>query len=394
MAGIWEAFQAWSTDPIAARRRFQALAADGDPRAQCAFGLMLSSGRGGGTDPVAAARWLQRAAEQGHPLACYSLGAAYAEGRGVPADADVALQWYSRAAELGDREAMHALGMLCSADGASPEDLERAVAWWRWAAARGVPASMRSLGDALAATDLPGAAAWWLDAALAGDEPAVEALARVLPSVRAAAETSGAAAWVAAAFADDPAERDRLRAVAVRLGDGRACFDEADRVRRGEAPGGDAARFGLLARAAAAGHDLAEHELANAHASGVGAIRDVEAAAEGFRRAAANGRPSSWCGLGLVLIELGEPEAALDALRQAALGGHTAAMVVYAARVAEDDRVEALRWLLEAHAAEHPDALEVARALAATLTPDEIRAADRRTLTDGAAAQALLEGRS
>jgi TPR repeat protein len=398
VAGISEAFEAWGSEPIVARRRFRALATEGDPRAQCAYALMVANGRGGGTDPAAAVIWYRRAADQGHPVACYSLAAALSEGRGVAPDPQEAARWYRRAAELGDRDALQALGVLYSTGEGVDADAAEAERWWRRAAARGHPAALRSLGHALAAVDLPEAAAWYLDAAVAGDEASVEALARVLPRVREAVEAgSGAAAWVAAAFADDAAERARLSALAVSRGHGRACYEAAQEARaRGEE--GWPAMMGLLERAAAAGCEDAEHDLATAHATGAGVPRDLRAAADGYRRAARWGRPGSLHGLGAALLELssesepegGDREGALEALLEAAVGGYPPAMALYATQMVDEDRVAALRWLLEADSAGHGGAGDVARQLGAAMSAEDVARADRQTQTDGAVAAEIM----
>ncbi|MEQ1566343.1 MAG: tetratricopeptide repeat protein, partial [Myxococcota bacterium] len=194
------AYAAFQSDPLTARRQFKALAAAGDPRAQAAYALMLATGRAGGTDPTAAVHWYTKAAEQGHAEACYALGGIHLDGRGVAADAAVARQWYVRAADLGDREAMWALG-------ATSVEPDEALTWWRRAAARGHVGASTWIGRALLGQGKVGdGAEALLEAATAGDEEALTELARALPAVRdAAGRGDPAAAWVAAAFDDDPA---------------------------------------------------------------------------------------------------------------------------------------------------------------------------------------------
>ncbi|MEQ1505237.1 MAG: tetratricopeptide repeat protein, partial [Myxococcota bacterium] len=185
------AYAAFTSDPIAARRQFKALAAAGDPRAQAAYALMLATGRAGGTDPTAAVHWYTKAAEQGHAEACHALGGIYLEGRGVPPDAAAARQWYLRAADCGDRDAMWTLG-------ATSADPDEALTWWRQAAARGHVGAWSSIGRALLGDgEIGEGAEALLEAATAGDEEALTELARVLPAVRdAAGRGEPAAAWV------------------------------------------------------------------------------------------------------------------------------------------------------------------------------------------------------
>ena len=213
---------------------------------------MLAAGQGGGRTSRRRRHWYQQAAQQDYPVACYSLGGMYADGRGVPQDAALALAWYTRAAELGDREALWMLGML------HPDPAE-AVGWWRRAATRGHAGAMTCIGRAYAAgdgvpADVATAAEYFLDAATAGDEDAVHALARVLGQVRGMADSGPpAAAWVAAGFASDPVEANRLLTLAASKGHGRACHRLAEQVRRGDLPGGVPRTIAWLEQGAAAG---------------------------------------------------------------------------------------------------------------------------------------------
>lgn len=381
MSGISDAFDVYASDPMASRRQFQALAKGGDPRAQAAYALMLASGRGGGTDPATAFYWYNKAAARDHAVACYGLGAAYAEGRGVARDLSKAQEWYARAAELGDRDALWMSGILQA-------DPEQAYALWRRAAARGHAAAMTCLGRVHAARGEEAIAAeWWLDAATAGDEDGVQALARVLPQVRAAAGTGPAsAAWVAASFAagTDPDEAARLLRVAADGGHGRACFRLAGTRGEGE-------RREWLARGAAAGSEEARHALGDA------VLGEDRAAAIGWYRAAATwGRPASLAALGIALLAGDEAERVegLALLRRAALAGRANGMYRYALEIEETDPVEALRWLIDAAEAGQDGALDRAEALVATMSPDDVVRADQRTRSDGSIAEALLAARA
>lgn len=407
MSGITAAFHAYGTDPTQARRMFRGLAtsAHPDPRAQAAYALMMSLGQGGGRDLASAVSFYERAANQGHAVACYSLAALLAEGRGCARDLARSLHWYHRAAELGDRDALHVMGTICAGGVGVAADPAVALAWWRLAAVRGHAAAMSCIGRAYetgegVAAEPATAAMWYLDAATAGDESAQVELARLLPQVLAEAETGPAAAsFVAASFASrqDPAEGVRLLERACALGHGRSCYQLAEKVRQGELPGGAERSVELLQQGASAGDEEAQHDLANAYRTGTGVAMDLDQAVVWYHQAASAGRPSSLTALGAALLSRATSEderaGALDALRRAALAGHAPGMYLCGIHLAETDQIEALRWLLEAASIGHDEALVAAGQLAAALTPEEVRSADRLTQTDGAVAEALLAER-
>ena len=192
----------------------------------------------------------------------------------------------------GDRDALLMLGTLYARGEGVAADASQALWFWRAAATRGHPVAMFCIGEAHVAgdsvpADVATAAEWYLLAAGAGNEEAVQALARVLPQVRAAAETGPpAAAWVASSFVDDPVESGRLLALAAAKGHGRACHRLATLIRRDKAPGGVERMITLLQQGAAAGSEDAQHDLAFAYNSGTGLPQDRRLAVDWYRKAA------------------------------------------------------------------------------------------------------------
>ena len=86
-------------DPAGALRLWQALAENGDARAQVQLGVLAYTGTGGtAKNGAEAARWFRLAADQGHLIAQYNLAAMYERGEGVPQDYVLAHQWYNLAA--------------------------------------------------------------------------------------------------------------------------------------------------------------------------------------------------------------------------------------------------------------------------------------------------------
>lgn len=73
---------------------YQQLAAQGDPAAQFALGMMNLGGEGLAKDPAAALKWFRLSAAQGNALGHIGLGSMYADGRGVPQDHVRANMWF------------------------------------------------------------------------------------------------------------------------------------------------------------------------------------------------------------------------------------------------------------------------------------------------------------
>jgi len=85
---------------------FQAMAEQGNARAQFYLGEMYLSGSGVAKDYAQALKWASAAAEQKSPDAQYTLGVMYESGRGVAQDYVQAHMWYSLSGTSGDEQAI------------------------------------------------------------------------------------------------------------------------------------------------------------------------------------------------------------------------------------------------------------------------------------------------
>jgi cell division septation protein DedD len=135
-------------DYPAALAEFRALAADGEPLAQFALGLMYSEGTGVSRDFVAATEWYRQAAENGHAQGQYNLGVAYYTGIGVPRDYAKAVYWYNQAARQGDARSQNNMGYMYESGKGVPQDYVRSVAWYQLAAEGGNVNAQVNLGNA------------------------------------------------------------------------------------------------------------------------------------------------------------------------------------------------------------------------------------------------------
>lgn len=169
-------------DYATAAREFQALADQGNPRAQANLGYMYYVGEGvpqsyaeavnwyrkaaiqgdrdaqynlavayafgeGITQNFAeAATWYRRAADQGHVLAQYSMGISHAYGEGVNQDAREAVRWFAAAAEQGYDRAQVQLGSKYHTGDGVAQNYQEAARWYRMAADRGNAAAQFNLG--------------------------------------------------------------------------------------------------------------------------------------------------------------------------------------------------------------------------------------------------------
>lgn len=93
-------------DFAAAASAFQAMAEQGNARAQFFLGEMYLNGRGVPQDYAQALKWERAAAEQKDSDAQYTLGGMYETGKGVPQDYVQAHVWYSLSSFSGDEQAI------------------------------------------------------------------------------------------------------------------------------------------------------------------------------------------------------------------------------------------------------------------------------------------------
>ena len=184
-AGATRGSSAWGPQPKSApniepgmsEAEVQALAVQGDPRAQYELATRLLMRQEKGPEAKAAAGWLEKAANQGFALAQLRLGILYGKGVGVNRDYTLARKWFQAAAEDGNPLAMHNLAVLLSEGHGRKPDPTAANAWFRKAAELGVLDSQYNLGlDYMQGLgverDLVQSYAWFEAAAAGGDTKA------------------------------------------------------------------------------------------------------------------------------------------------------------------------------------------------------------------------------
>lgn len=91
-----------------ALQHWGSLAAQGEPRAQYAIGLIYDKGKGVRQNKETAVNWYRKAAEGGLARAQYSMGMRYARGEGVTQDLREALMWFQVAEANGHAKATEA----------------------------------------------------------------------------------------------------------------------------------------------------------------------------------------------------------------------------------------------------------------------------------------------
>ena len=160
-----------------ALEQWQALANQGDMRAQHRLAQMFAEGVGVPRDDRAALRWFRQAAEQGSTEARYELALMYSLGRGVPRDRSRAAHWYGLLAEDGHVTAQYLLARMHETGSGVTRNLSRAIWWYRRAADQGHVGAQARLGEAYSRgegveEDLVQAWAWFDLAATKGDEAA------------------------------------------------------------------------------------------------------------------------------------------------------------------------------------------------------------------------------
>ena len=124
-------------DFLSALSTWQALAQQGDARAQNNLGVLYRNGEGLVQDFDQARTWLLRSATQGHAQAQYSLGVMYDFGYGVVQNYPEAMRWYQQAAALGNADAQYSVGVLYAQGRGVSQDLAEAAQWYGRAAKLG-----------------------------------------------------------------------------------------------------------------------------------------------------------------------------------------------------------------------------------------------------------------
>ena len=157
--------------------QWQALAIEGDMRAQYRLAQMFAEGIGVPRDDRAALRWFREAAEQGSTEARYELALVYSLGLGVPQDRSRAAYWYRLLAEDGHLTAQYLLARKYETGDGVTRNMSRALWWYRQAADQGHVGAQVRLGEVYSRgegvdEDLVQAWAWFDVAAAKGDEVA------------------------------------------------------------------------------------------------------------------------------------------------------------------------------------------------------------------------------
>ncbi len=117
-------------DYAGAARVFQALAEQGDARAQLQIGYQYAHAEGVARNYTEAVRWYRASANQGNLTAQVNLGKLYEDAIGVPEDWPLAVQWYRRAAEGGSAEGQFAMGRAHQFGIAVPQNRQEAIRWF------------------------------------------------------------------------------------------------------------------------------------------------------------------------------------------------------------------------------------------------------------------------
>ena len=110
-------------------RHLSLRAAGGDPRGECAMGVLSEGSFGGVTNLTEAANWYRKAAEHGVAAGQNRLGQFLDHGLGIETNAVEAVKWYTRAAEQGFAPAQVNLGLSMTLGTGTVTNFHEA---WRW----------------------------------------------------------------------------------------------------------------------------------------------------------------------------------------------------------------------------------------------------------------------
>ena len=113
---------------------YQALADEGDAKAQYNLGLMYASGDGVKYDASQAASWYKKSADQGYKEAQYALAVMIFNKELENLDYTQAVKWYQAAAAQGHIKSQENLGMLFYRGDAIEQDINSSIYWFQLAA--------------------------------------------------------------------------------------------------------------------------------------------------------------------------------------------------------------------------------------------------------------------
>ncbi|HUB47746.1 MAG TPA: caspase family protein [Acetobacteraceae bacterium] len=154
-----------------------------NPLGEWALGNFYQAGDGVPKDMAQARTWFERAAAQGFVPAQARLGLIYLHGIGVPRDEATALYWFRKAADSGSPIALNNLGMFYRQGRVVPQDYAEAMRLFRLASDKGLSMADYNIGLMYAnghgvQADKQQSHLWLEKAAAAGNQPAIDLLAR------------------------------------------------------------------------------------------------------------------------------------------------------------------------------------------------------------------------
>ena len=271
-----------------AHRIFGGLAAEDDPRAQFALGLLFDNGQGVSQDDRLARSWYARSAGQGFAKAQFNLALMLEAGRGGAADPETARDWFLRAAEAGNDDARtRVMRLVESGDAVAARELGRMYFY-----GRGVQTNRVLAGKLFAR------------AAEAGDRDAMFYLAWQIESAQKPGKPL-------------PAEALRWYTEAARAGHAGAMYNLAVHYRIGIAvsPAPDRAKA-LYTRAAELGHARAAFSMGLFYDLGGPWNSDPEAARRWYAQAAELGVAAAHVNLAALESEQAKTAADWASVRQ------------------------------------------------------------------------------
>jgi TPR repeat protein len=126
---------------------WRAKAAQDNPQAQVALGVMYHLGNGVVRDHAEAFKWYSRAAAKGYAPAQFNLGVMCEKGEGTLADFTEAIKWYRLAAKQGHARAQFKLGTKYAEGLAILHSKVKAHMWLNHSAANGEEAAANSRAE-------------------------------------------------------------------------------------------------------------------------------------------------------------------------------------------------------------------------------------------------------
>jgi TPR repeat protein len=125
---------------------YEALAREGNAKAEFNLGQMYINGDGVQQDVPQAVKWYRLSADHGYSEAQYTLGALhFRRYAALPSDLE-AIDWYRRAADQGHLRSQLNLGDLYFKGEVVPQDISMALGWYRLAASQGNGDAQHQLG--------------------------------------------------------------------------------------------------------------------------------------------------------------------------------------------------------------------------------------------------------